>query len=56
MKPVKDFPYHCENCRFWRYSRTDKANVCVNPKSSYYGEDIAGNHACIDHKKKEVKK
>ena len=57
MKPVKDFPFHCDNCRFWRFSRTDQANVCVNGKSSYYGENTAGNHACIDHSpKKEDKK
>lgn len=49
-------PYHCEDCRWWRYSRTDKVNVCINPESSYYGEDTEAAHCCIDHIKKEEKK
>lgn len=49
-------PYHCEDCRWWRYSRTDKVNVCINPESSYYGEDTEAAHCCIKYEKKEKKK
>lgn len=57
MKPVKDFPYQCERCRFWRFSRTDNARVCVNPESSYYGEVMDGNTCCLNFVvKKEEKK
>lgn len=56
MTPKNQLPYHCDNCRLWRYSRTDKTYVCVNPKSSYYGEDTEAGHCCIDHIKKEEKK
>ena len=56
MTPKNQLPYHCDNCRLWRYSRTDKTYVCVNPKSSYYGEDTEAGHCCIDYIKKEEKK
>ena len=56
MKPVKDFPYKCEICRLWRYTRTDNAYVCVNPESSYYGEDTDPKHCCVKFQKKENKK
>lgn len=56
MEPVKNFPYRCEKCRYWRFSRTDKAHVCVNPESSYYGEDMDAGRCCRSYSKKEEKK
>ena len=56
MKTANNFPFHCDNCRYWRFSRMDNEHVCVNGRSSYYGENTAGNHACIDHKQKKEEK
>jgi len=56
MKTKNQTPYHCEDCRWWRYSRTDKVNVCINPESSYYGEDTAPEDCCIKYEEKEKKK
>ena len=57
MEKVREFPYKCENCHFWRYSRMDKAHVCINPESAYYGEAMDSDTCCLNHvKKREEKK
>lgn len=56
MKPVKDFPYRCEKCRFWRFSRSENTNVCVNPESSYYAEDMDAQQCCLNYVKKEERR
>lgn len=56
MKPVKDFPYHCKDCRWWRYNRTEQTHICHCFSSPYSGEQMHEGDCCVKFEKKEERK